>query len=502
MLYIGKLIVENDIVKPFYSNRIIQKGNKTMEFSVKGIGIIKEADIKIDGLTVIAGSNNSGKTTVGRALYSVVNAVENLDQKQDIDQSAAIVERIKKILNIYRSLLTEYEFMMQDFIEEKNKFVVEILDLDHMPIDENSDYYITLLYQFCDSIKTDTFLDFLIDDMKKISPYFEAREDEFYSEWKYIKPKALLECSKALDSAKSFQKQERKDFACKIAARTLQVEFMNQVQSIGQSDNGQYSIVRLRNQKENLFEFYISDDNINIEKSKFQDGYFDSVYFIDDPYVIEDPRVYRFITPRKRTDSYVQSRIVNHREDMRRLMRKPEEDKKISETLYQEKQLEKVMQQINAIVPGMVSGGTYYTPEMKIKVGNLATGFKIFSIIKKILTENDLSDKTLLILDEPESHLHPEWINRLAEVIVLLVKECNITVLLTTHSPNFLLAVDALMRKYDIRNKCHFYQTEQEEDHRVKYIERTDSLDDVYADFAASFAKMSAIKKKYMNLEE
>ena len=95
-----------------------------------------------------------------------------------------------------------------------------------------------------------------------------------------------------------------------------------------------------------------------------------------------------------------------------------------------------------------------------------------------------------------------EWINRLAEVIVLLVKECNITVLLTTHSPNFLLAVDALMRKYDIRNKCHFYQTEQEEDHRVKYIERTDSLDDVYADFAASFAKMSAIRKKYMNLEE
>ena len=158
-----------------------------MEFSVKGIGIIKEADIKIDGLTVIAGSNNSGKTTVGRALYSVVDAVENLDQKQDIDQSAAIVERIKKILNIYRSLLTEYEFMMQDFIEEKNKFVVEILDLDHMPIDENSDYYITLLYQFCDSIKTDTFLDFLIDDMKKISPYFEAREDEFCSEWKYIK---------------------------------------------------------------------------------------------------------------------------------------------------------------------------------------------------------------------------------------------------------------------------------------------------------------------------
>ena len=80
-----------------------------MEFSVRGIGIIKEADIKIDGLTVIAGSNNSGKTIVGRALYSIVNAVENLEEKQDMDQAVAIVDRILRILNLYRSLLNEYE---------------------------------------------------------------------------------------------------------------------------------------------------------------------------------------------------------------------------------------------------------------------------------------------------------------------------------------------------------------------------------------------------------
>ena len=138
----------------------------------------------------------------------------------------------------------------------------------------------------------------------------------------------------------------------------------------------------------------------------------------------------------------------------------------------------------------------------KLKVENLATGSKVFSIIKKILTSGDLTDKTLLILDEPESHLHPSWINQLAEVIVLLVKECNMTVLLTTHSPNFLLAVDALMRKYEIREKCHFYQTEFEENNQIKYVEKTDCLDNIYADFAASFAEMNALRKKYMNVEE
>ena len=38
-------------MKPFYDNKMIQERNKSMEFSVRGIGIIKGADIKIDGLT-------------------------------------------------------------------------------------------------------------------------------------------------------------------------------------------------------------------------------------------------------------------------------------------------------------------------------------------------------------------------------------------------------------------------------------------------------------------
>ena len=59
-------------------------GRKTsMEFSIRGIVIVKEADIKIDGLTVIAGSNNSGKTTVGRALYSIVPKEERKKRVQE-----------------------------------------------------------------------------------------------------------------------------------------------------------------------------------------------------------------------------------------------------------------------------------------------------------------------------------------------------------------------------------------------------------------------------------
>jgi len=42
-----------------------------MELQLKNIGMIKEANVKLDGLTVIAGENDTGKSTVAKALYCI-----------------------------------------------------------------------------------------------------------------------------------------------------------------------------------------------------------------------------------------------------------------------------------------------------------------------------------------------------------------------------------------------------------------------------------------------
>ena len=36
-----------------------------MRLYLKNVGKVSEADIKLDGITVIAGENNTGKSTVG-----------------------------------------------------------------------------------------------------------------------------------------------------------------------------------------------------------------------------------------------------------------------------------------------------------------------------------------------------------------------------------------------------------------------------------------------------
>ncbi|MDQ7086087.1 MAG: hypothetical protein Q9M36_14765 [Sulfurovum sp.] len=50
-----------------------------MTLQLKNIGMIKEANVKIDGLTVIAGENDTGKSTVGKMLFSIIKS-DNISQ--------------------------------------------------------------------------------------------------------------------------------------------------------------------------------------------------------------------------------------------------------------------------------------------------------------------------------------------------------------------------------------------------------------------------------------
>ena len=470
-----------------------------MKFSIRGIGIIKEADIKVEGLTVIAGSNNSGKTTAGRALYSVTSAVENLEKKQKMDRAAAVVTRIRKITEPFSEWLSMHRNLTMHNEENPNEFLREILEVQHLFVAMKLDYYIDLLFRLCESVENGSFIEILLQDNNNI---IKNSESEIRSEWENNKEKMQKECKSAIAFVESFRMQTKKEFACKLIEKTLQVEFSEQVQSFSAIEENKTSVIKFENAEKQCYEFFLNNNKVLTEESNFIEGYYDNVYFIDDPYIMEDSMIPTYWKTH-REESYVQGRIIPHREKMRRMMRTTNAEREISEIIYQEKEFQNIMEKINAIVPGSVARGVYRTVSgKKIKVGNLATGSKVFSIIKEILSKIDLADKNLLILDEPESHLHPSWINQLAEVIVLLVKECNVTVLLTTHSPNFLLAIDALMRKYEIREKCHFYQTELEDENQIKYVEKTDCLDALYSDFAASFSKMNALRKKYMNMEE
>lgn len=52
-----------------------------MRIELKNIAKIIEADINMNGISIIAGNNNTGKSTILKSIYAAVNTYRNLDQK-------------------------------------------------------------------------------------------------------------------------------------------------------------------------------------------------------------------------------------------------------------------------------------------------------------------------------------------------------------------------------------------------------------------------------------
>lgn len=63
-----------------------------MILSIKNIGKIESARIQIEGITIIAGENNTGKSTVGKALFAVFNGFYNI-QDQILSERIESVDR-------------------------------------------------------------------------------------------------------------------------------------------------------------------------------------------------------------------------------------------------------------------------------------------------------------------------------------------------------------------------------------------------------------------------
>lgn len=76
----------------------------------------------------------------------------------------------------------------------------------------------------------------------------------------------------------------------------------------------------------------------------------------------------------------------------------------------------------------------------KLEMTQTSSGVKMFGFFQMLILNRSLTQHSVLILDEPEIHLHPKWQLEYAKLIVSLVSG-NITVLVNSHSPYMIEAL-------------------------------------------------------------
>ena len=118
-----------------------------------------------------------------------------------------------------------------------------------------------------------------------------------------------------------------------------------------------------------------------------------------------------------------------------------------------------------------------------INLLDCATGIKSFAILQILLKNGYLDNKTLLIIDEPEAHLHPQWIVEFARIITLLNKELGVKFLIASHNPDMISALKYISEKEKISDNMNFYLAEKTEEETYIYKALGSEIDEIFGSF-------------------
>ena len=101
-----------------------------MKLSIRNVGKLKEADVEINGITVIAGENNTGKSTIGKVLFSIFQSLYKLDD-QIIREKRNTIKHNLELLYVHATgsffYNVEFKEIIDEILIEGSKYDIEIL---------------------------------------------------------------------------------------------------------------------------------------------------------------------------------------------------------------------------------------------------------------------------------------------------------------------------------------------------------------------------------------
>lgn len=430
-----------------------------MKLKVNDFAKIKNAEIEFDGITVIAGENNTGKSTIGKVVFTIFNSMNDMETKIDEERERTVFQLTYRLIQnlladngvgrtemIRKSHVLARKFAQQVFHEMKGAGHEGIYDMLSNFMKENE-------------LEGTASAEFVQDMQEKLEALFEVSDEiimkEVITRWyrdvfeRQITP--LVE------------KEPRSSVELEIKGKKVHIHFLN-------------------NECDSL------ETQINILYQAF---------YIDNPFAVDEMA--------DRETVYSKATKEHLLEQLCEKMESPMDG--IFDKVMVKEKLKEIYSMLDKVIAGQIvenSDGEYYLNSSEytepLNIKNLSAGLKSFAVVKQLLENGSLRERDILILDEPEIHLHPEWQLLYAELIVLLQRAFNLTLVITTHSPYFLDAIDIYTSKYGRADKVHYYLAENEGQMSV-FHDVTNQIDLIYEKLSEPMQRLETMRNMYCTNE-
>lgn len=425
----------------------------TISFSIKNYHAIKEANIDIDGITVLAGINGSGKSTVSRWLYYLTNGMNEFEHIQRGYFVNALAREITKLVRLFRlnPIGSRYENYRDNILRFREE---EVYDENKL-----ANLFIGFVLQAENDLKK--YIEDITPEKERLVPYYLLDENR-------EKGRSLSEVVDLYISNCYALLQDN----IEALHKTLSSRSLDDLEDIIQNEYEQYSGMPK--------EIDLKEDGFPLlgESAFALPITLRRTVYVDSPMVLSDMNDgYRGLWGR-----------------FKRLLYNP--NKGVAA------QGEKLQAGIQRIIGGKVKmeeddigfiQELHYVANdgVDIRIEETATGVKSFAYMSRLLENGWLDKETLLLIDEPEAHLHPQWVVEFARLLVLIHKELGTSIMIASHNPDMVAAIQSIAMKEEVLNRTRFYLAEKERGSMIyNFVDKGMEIGDIFESFNIALSRI------------
>lgn len=407
-----------------------------MHFSLTNFGRVVAADVRLDGITVIAGPNGSGKSTIGRALYTWFTFLRQFEREIPQERAKAVSDEVKETLkqngvparDAIRFLVTYF----------RNRLPQKLLDRSFWLDEEVSRAWwrerVQRSFPWLSSSGKDIF-----------------RVEEIYP---IIKERVLNRLDMGDEKLKRF-----------ILERYFLEAFDGQIGTLfDEYAESQITLVNDAGIARSCSFFGGKVRDLQADACENQ-----QMFYIEPRHLLDEVPTYgasELVTRGNRVRMHSNRYSVEPDQSWESILTKTLDRRDMS--LVQAERLEPIIDELNKIVSvihgeidvkesSLVFKDLDVPGNNDVSLRNIASGVKSIAVIIRGFRNDTIHPGDILIVDEPESNLHPEWQLSFAKFLVLLHVRLDMRILLNTHSPYFLKAIQIYSDTLEQGDKCAFY---------------------------------------------
>lgn len=446
-----------------------------MKLKIKNIGPFKDTILNIGDITVIAGVNDTGKSYLSRLVFAMIKIATS-----DIESQV-----VKNFLSFIETTFTQIESSIDTFIEtnfsnkDKETQLFKEINLIYEQINVSNKMFLQKWVTNFDN-KQEKFNDFWISLLKDCNKLLKKNDELIVFTLQKIDVNTNKDAykiktikytintiNKDIDEILIFFTSEKKDIIPYLMSNILSENFHGETLKNKNYNNEESQLKLILDNKKTLSIFIKTNNEFELENGF---NYLENIIenpVLDVTYISDTDQILNLMMEEKRNqkksaymleseklklsiNNIFKFKKCNYLDDFKNKINYEETTESYSnlKSVLVKEKISKELYNYFAFENKInLENGSLTKKGITVKFSNSSRGLKIIEAFKAMTNNGFFKEGNLVIIDEPEAYIHPEWQYLFARLLLDIARIVNFKLVVSTHSPYIIETITSLSNR-------------------------------------------------------